>query len=69
MDKWTNYLENGGQIDVVYSDFEKAFDKVRHTRLISKLRSYGINTVIIDWITDFLQARKYRVKANSSYSD
>jgi len=23
MDKWTDYLENGGQIDVVYCDFEK----------------------------------------------
>ena len=33
MDKWTA-LENGGQIDGVYSDFEKAFDKVPHTKLI-----------------------------------
>ena len=24
MDKWTEYLEQGGQIDVMYSDFEKA---------------------------------------------
>jgi len=22
MDKWTEYLEHGGQIDVMYSDFE-----------------------------------------------
>ena len=28
MDKWTEYLEQGGQIGVMYSDFEKAFDKV-----------------------------------------
>ena len=28
LDKWTEYLESGGQIDVVYTDFEKAFDKV-----------------------------------------
>ena len=26
-DKWTEYLEDGGQIDALYSDFEKAFDK------------------------------------------
>jgi len=37
MDKWTHYLENGGQIDVMYSDFEKAFDKVPHIRLILNL--------------------------------
>jgi len=30
-------LEKRGQIDAIYSDFEKAFDKVPHKRLISKL--------------------------------
>jgi len=32
LDRWTKYLECGGQIDVVYTDFEKAFDKVPHRR-------------------------------------
>jgi len=32
LDKWTEYLEYKGQIDVLYSDFEKAFDKVPHHR-------------------------------------
>jgi len=69
MDKWTEYLEIGGQIDVIYTDFEKAFDKVPHARLVSKLKSYGIADTLIDWITDFLHQRKYRVKVNCSYSD
>jgi len=34
-DRWTELLENGGQIDVVYTDLEKAFDKIPHKRLIS----------------------------------
>ena len=46
----------------MYSDFEKAFDKVPHSRLISNLRSYGINTVIIDWITDFFSGKKIQSK-------
>jgi len=37
LDRWKDYLECGGQIDAVYTDFEKAFDKVPHRRLISKL--------------------------------
>jgi len=51
------------------SDFEKAFDKVPHKRLISKLYSYRLYDNIIDWICDFLIARKYRVKVNCSYFD
>jgi hypothetical protein len=39
MDIWTSQLESGGQIDVIYTDFERAFDKVPHQRLLSKLRS------------------------------
>ena len=39
LDEWTEALETGGRIDVFYTDFEKAFDKVPHKRLLSKLRS------------------------------
>jgi len=46
-------LEEGEQIDVVYTDFAKAFDKVPHQRLICKLKSYDIVNEIINWITGF----------------
>jgi len=68
LDDWTECLEKGGQIDAVYTDSEKAFDKVPHRRLISKLQSYKINHVLIEWIVDFLKARKFRVKVNGGYS-
>ena len=45
LDEWTQALETGGRIDVIYTDFEKAFDKVPHKRLLSKLRSYRIDNV------------------------
>ena len=68
-DDWYNDLENGGQIDIIYTDFEKAFDKVPHQRLISKLSSYGLNDVTIAWIKSFLVSRLQFVKINGHTSD
>jgi len=34
--------------------FEIAFDKIPHRRLMSKLRSYRVNTDIILWVMAFL---------------
>jgi len=53
LDKWTKLLEEGKQVDVIYSDFEKAFDKVPRKRLLSKLRSYGVREDLIKWIKGF----------------
>jgi hypothetical protein len=32
LDRWMENLEIGCQMDVIYRDFEKAFDKVPHRR-------------------------------------
>ena len=37
MDDWTNDLDQGKQIDVIYTYLEKAFDKVLHHGLLSEL--------------------------------
>ena len=68
LDDWTLHLEEGGQFDVIYTDFEKAFDKVPHKRLISKLYSYGINQHVVLWIGAFLINRKQQVQVNDHFS-
>ena len=64
LDIWTHILDMGGQIDVIYIDFMKAFDQVPHRRLIGKIESYGIGGDIIGWISDFLYDRTQRVLIN-----
>jgi len=67
-DDWIRSLEDGGQIDIIYTDFEKAFDKVPHRRLISKLYAYGINDCLIIWIQAFLSSRTQCIKINGEVS-
>jgi len=47
IDECTLNLESSGQIDCKYMGFEKAFDKVPHRCLISKLQAYGIHGKIL----------------------
>ena len=61
MDDWTNYLDQGMTVDIVYMDFMKAFDKVSHDHLLHKLQSLGIHHNIILWLQDFLNDRSQAV--------
>ena len=38
LDMWTEPLNNGGCIDVIYCDFIKVVDKVPHTKLMKKIQ-------------------------------
>ena len=42
LEDWAEALEFGYDIDVIYTDFAKAFDSVPHNRLLLKLKSLGI---------------------------
>ena len=42
MEAVTNYLDSGYPVAVIYLDFQKAFDKLPHRRLIMKLAAHGI---------------------------
>ena len=57
----SNYVDQGYPIDVVYLDFQKAFDKVPHKRLMLKIKSLGIIGNIYNWIEDWLKDRVQRV--------
>ena len=56
-------------IDILYLDFQKAFDKVPHKRLMEKVRKLGIIEEVADWIEDWLSNRKQRVVINGESSE
>ena len=45
------------QMDIVYTDFSKAFDKVKHKFLVYKLSKYGIQNTLLDWFSSYLIGR------------
>ena len=61
-------LETGVPVDLLYFDFTKAFDRVPHYRLISKLENLGIKGKLLNIIKDFLTDRKFRVSVEGSFS-
>ena len=69
LDDWTDALDNGHIIDIIYTDFQKAFDSVTHKRLLSKIKSYGIEGNILNWIYTFLNIRRQHVSINGTCSE
>ena len=63
MDEWTEAVDRGKEVDVIYLDF-KAFDSVPHIRLINILEQYGTRDENLQWIEQFLKSREQRVIAN-----
>ena len=61
-------LASGKEVDVIYLDFCKAFDKVDFLSLLKKLKKLGIGGKIGRWVHSFLIARKQVVRVNGTYS-
>ena len=47
LDIWSEYLDKGQAVDIVYTDFQKAFDAVPHQSLLSKMEAYGLGPKLI----------------------
>ena len=69
MEEITLSLGKGEDVDIIYLDFAKAFDKVPHRRLLKKLSGYRIKGKIYTWIKEFLSNRKQRVAINGVFSE
>ena len=68
LERWTRILDDGGSVDVAYFDYSKAFDKVSHKLLMHKLKAYGIEGKLLNWLEAWLTDRKQRVVVGDAKS-
>ena len=69
MDTLTSAVEAGDEVDVIYTDLEKAFDKISHKKLLFKLERYGVHRMVIGWIGSYLSERGFQVRVGGDLSD
>merc|ERR1712106_766551 len=62
-------LEEDARVDTVYLDFAKAFDKVDHNILLTKLAENKIKRKLGRWIREFLRDSKFSVVVNGDMSE
>ena len=65
----TTALGKGEDVDIIYLDLSKAFDRLPHNRLLKKLWGYVIRGNINAWIEDSLTNRTQSVKINGNFSE
>ena len=49
------------QVDAIFLDFAKAFDRVKHKLLLKKIHRFGICGTLLSWFEDYLTDRVQRV--------
>lgn len=61
-------IENRHQVDAIYFDFSKAFDRVPHDLAIAKFKHLGFPDWITEWLRSYLSSRRAFVKVNGARS-
>lgn len=64
-----NLLDNGYNVDVVYLDFCKAFDKLDFNIILQKLKRCGVGGLLGRWLYSFLTNRHQYVSVNGFRSN
>ena len=69
-DEVLKMMEQGENIDVIYADFAKAYDKIDHFKMLEKMKNlFGIGGKIGNWIKNFLHNRKQKVLIQETASE
>ncbi|KAA5655415.1 reverse transcriptase family protein [Pseudomonas aeruginosa] len=57
-------MEDGHQVDVVYTDYSKAFDRINFDILIEKLHGLGVHGDLLRWLESYVRDRSQAVTFN-----
>lgn len=70
---YVNYIaqamDEGLEVHAIYTDFSKAFDRVNHDKLLSKLHAIGLPQSLVNWYQSYLSNRPLRVVFNGKKSE
>ena len=69
LEEITKWVDNVSPVDVVYLDFQKAFAKVPHQRVLLKLKAHGIGNDVINWTEKWLIHRRQGVIVDGEISN
>ena len=62
-------LDQRKEVLLVLLDFSSAFDTIEHPVLLDRLNHlYGLDGVVLDWITSYLSQRSHVVKVDDAFS-
>ena len=56
-------------VEIIAYDFQKAFDKIDHCRLIARLAKLNLPADFVSWTCDYLSNRSQRVRIGKLHSD
>ena len=64
-----SHLDKGNiYVRMLFIDYSSAFNTIVPSKLITKLRTLGLNTTLCNWILDFLKGRPQVVSVGSNIS-
>lgn len=60
----TSSMDAGGQVDAIFTDYSKAFDRIDHKILLQKLLQAGIHGDLYRWFVSYIENRSQAVVLN-----
>ena len=61
-------IDDGMQVDAIYTDIKAAFDTVSQNILLAKLDKLGLSPPLVKWMKSYLCGRSYAVRMGSHQS-